>query len=248
MSSRQKKMTFSPAYRASQQNFTLHIMVYSFWNTKTFGKEESYSEKSFCLLLPDLDFSSPVTCCKEWWQDWVKFCTHTSFFMGRQSANNPSSMIVVEKHFAMRTSCHQKRSIWRKFTAHCKSFHLMSFISFLFVDSVRSLGRKQCHVVPVCLSNKHRLSWVQSQTGASVTLMKNLIGDFGSTFEVPCNNGTISWVPAYCIRACEKFFSFSEKEYIQRLLYCSFVNSCHLVDKKVSHFCTENDKLLIPRT
>lgn len=53
--------------------------------------------------------------------------------------------------------------------------YLMSFISFLFVDSVRSLGRKQCHVVPVCLSNKHRLSWVQSQTGASVTLLKVIL-------------------------------------------------------------------------
>jgi len=51
----------------------------------------------------------------------------------------------------------------------------MSFISFLFVDSVRSLGGKQSHVVPIRLSNKHRLFWVHSQTRASVTLLKIIL-------------------------------------------------------------------------
>lgn len=48
----------------------------------------------------------------------------------------------------------------------------MSFISFLFVDSVGSLDRKQSHVVPVGLSYKHRLLWVQGQTWARVTLLE----------------------------------------------------------------------------
>lgn len=51
----------------------------------------------------------------------------------------------------------------------------MSFVSFLFVDSVGSLGRKQSHVVPVGLSNKHRLLWVQGQAWASVTLLKMIL-------------------------------------------------------------------------
>lgn len=53
--------------------------------------------------------------------------------------------------------------------------YLMSFVSFLLVDSVRSLGRKQSHVVPIRLSNKHRLFWVQSQAWASVTLLKIIL-------------------------------------------------------------------------
>lgn len=51
----------------------------------------------------------------------------------------------------------------------------MAFVSFLFVDSVRSLGRKQSHVVPIRLGNKHRLFWVQSQTWARVTLLKIIL-------------------------------------------------------------------------
>lgn len=51
----------------------------------------------------------------------------------------------------------------------------MSFVSFLFVDAVGSLGRKQSHVVPVGLSNKHRFLWVQGQTWARVTLLKIIL-------------------------------------------------------------------------
>lgn len=71
--------------------------------------------------------------------------------------------------------------------------------------------------------------------------MKNLIGDFGSTLEVPRNDGAISWVSAYCVRAGKKFSSFREEEYIQSLLYCSFVHSQHLVDKRVCYFLTDQN-------
>lgn len=116
----EEKITVSAAYSTSQQ--ISHCIS---WFIPSEIPSSLMNEKLFCLLLPDLDFSSPIRSCKEWWQYWVKCCTHTSFSMCWQSTNNPRSIVVVEKHFAIWTSCYQKCSIWRKFTAHCKSFHLL---------------------------------------------------------------------------------------------------------------------------